>query len=208
MKVILVNGSPHKNGVTYTALEEIAQTLQAESIDTEIFQLGTKPIGGCIACGKCKVDHCCIFRDDPVNPFVERAQSAHGFIFGTPVHYAAASGNLTAFLDRVFYSGGRALSYKPGAAIACARRGGTTAALDQLNKYFTINNMPLVSSQYWNMVHGYTPEDAKQDLEGMQTMRRLGRNMAWLLKCIAAGNDAGITLPQSKEKRVMTNFIR
>lgn len=206
MKVLLVNGSPHAKGCTYTALAEVAGALENQGIETEIFQLGVKPISGCIACGSCRKTGKC-FLDDPVNEFVEKAAQADGFIFGSPVHYAAASGMLTSFMDRVFYSGGVNMQNKPAAAVISARRAGTTATFDQINKYFTISNMPIVSSQYWNMVHGSTPEDVKQDLEGMQTMRALGNNMAWLLKCIEAGKAAGINLPE-KEDRVWTNFIR
>ncbi|WP_294395727.1 flavodoxin family protein [uncultured Clostridium sp.] len=206
MKVLLVNGSPHAKGCTYTALAEVAGALENQGIETEIFQLGVKPISGCIACGSCRKTGKC-FLDDPVNEFVEKAAQADGFIFGSPVHYAAASGMLTSFMDRVFYSGGVNMQNKPAAAVISARRAGTTATFDQINKYFTISNMPIVSSQYWNMVHGSTPEDVKQDLEGMQTMRALGNNMAWLLKCIEAGKAAGINLPE-KEDRVWTSFIR
>ena len=206
MKVLLVNGSPHAKGCTFTALTEVAETLKANGIDTEIMHLGTKPISGCLGCGKCfKTGKC--FIDDVVNVFLDKAPEADGFVFGSPVHYAAASGQLTSFLDRVFY-GKSALFYnKPGAAVVSCRRGGASAAFDQINKYFTINNMPIVSSQYWNQVHGNTPEEVKQDLEGMQTMRTLGRNMAWLLKCIEAGKNAGIPLPE-QEPRLRTNFIR
>ena len=206
MKVLLVNGSPHAKGCTFTALTEVAETLKANGIDTEIMHLGTKPISGCLGCGKCfKTGKC--FIDDVVNVFLDKAPEADGFVFGSPVHYASASGQLTSFLDRVFY-GKSALFYnKPGAAVVSCRRGGASAAFDQINKYFTINNMPIVSSQYWNQVHGNTPEEVKQDLEGMQTMRTLGRNMAWLLKCIEAGKNAGIPLPE-QEPRLRTNFIR
>ena len=179
MKVLLVNGSPHKKGCTYTALEEVAKTLEESGIETEIFQVGNKPIGGCIGCGVCRKTGEC-FMKDIVNEFVEKAKTADGFIFGSPVHYAAASGAITSFLDRVFYSGGRYMQFKPASVICSARRAGTTATLDQLTKYLTISNMPVVSSQYWNMVHGHSPEEVRQDLEGMQTMRVLGRNMAWL----------------------------
>ena len=206
MKVLLVNGSPDAKGCSYTALADVAGALENQGIETEIFQLGVKPISGCIACGSCRKTGKC-FLDDPVNEFVEKAAQADGFIFGSPVHYAAASGMLTSFMDRVFYSGGVNMQNKPAAAVISARRAGTTATFDQINKYFTISNMPIVSSQYWNMVHGSTPEDVKQDLEGMQTMRALGNNMAWLLKCIEAGKAAGINLPE-KEDRVWTNFIR
>lgn len=207
MKVLLINGSPKAKGCTYTALTEIAKELEKENIEAEIFHVGNKPIRGCMACGGCsKTDGMCVFDDDTVNEALEKAKEADGFIFGSPVHYAAASGAITSFLDRFFYAG-NSFKYKPGAAIVSCRRGGSTAAFEQLNKYFTISNMPIVSSQYWNMVHGNTPEEVKQDLEGMQTMRMLGKNMVWLLKSIKAGKDAGILLPE-KEVRAVTNFIR
>lgn len=206
MKVLLVNGSPHKKGCTYTALEEVAKTLEESGIETEIFQVGNKPIGGCIGCGVCRKTGEC-FMKDIVNEFVEKAKTADGFIFGSPVHYAAASGAITSFLDRVFYSGGRYMQFKPASVICSARRAGTTATLDQLTKYLTISNMPVVSSQYWNMVHGHSPEEVRQDLEGMQTMRVLGRNMAWLIKCIELGKNNNVNKPEL-EDREMTNFIR
>lgn len=211
MKVILVNGSPHKNGCTYTALTEIEKELNAEGIDTEIFWIGTKPLAGCIACGACSKNGKCAF-DDTVNEFVALADSADGFIFGSPVHYAAASGAITSFMDRAFYSAAGAgksevFRYKPAAAIFSARRGGTTASYDQLNKYFGISEMPIISSCYWNMVHGTSPEEVKKDLEGLMVMRVLGRNMAYFLKCLRAGREAGISLPQ-REPPVKTNFIR
>ncbi|AAK81273.1 multimeric flavodoxin WrbA [Clostridium acetobutylicum] len=208
MKVLLINGSPHAKGCTYTALSEVAKALEEENIETEIFQIGTKPVRGCIGCGTCSKTGSgkCVFDDDTLNAGLEKAKTADGFIFGSPVHYAAASGALTSFLDRFFYAG-KDFAYKPGAAIVSCRRGGAAAAFDQLNKYFTIANMPIVSSQYWNMVHGNTPEEVKQDLEGMQTMRTLGKNMAWLLKSIQAGKEAGVKLPE-KEQTIRTNFIR
>lgn len=188
MKVLLINGSPKLKGCTYTALNEIAKELEAENIETEIFHIGNQPIRGCIGCGGCKSNNRCVFNDDTVNKAIEKVKEADGIIFGSPVHYAAASGSLTSFLDRLFYAyGGKFLAYKPGASIVSCRRGGSTAAFDQLNKYFTISNMPIVSSQYWNMVHGNTPDEVRQDLEGMQIMRTLGRNMAWLLKSINIG---------------------
>lgn len=207
MKVLLINGSPHAKGCTYTALEEIASELQKENIETEIFHIGNRPLRGCIGCGKCKDTDRCVFDDDSVNKGIEKIKEADGIIFGSPVHYAAASGALTSFLDRLFYADKKDLEYKPGACIVSCRRGGASSAFDQLNKYFTISNMPIVSSQYWNMVHGNTPEEVKQDLEGMQTMRTLGKNMAWLLKCIKTGKAAGINLPE-KENKINTNFIR
>lgn len=208
MKVLLVNGSPKPNGCTYTALCEVAKELEKENIETEIFHVGKDPIRGCAACGHCYTSNSgkCVFDNDTVNTFLEKAKEADGFIFGSPVHYAGASGQITSFLDRCFYSSS-VFQYKPGAAIVSCRRGGSSAAFDQLNKYFTISNMPIVSSQYWNMVHGNTPEEVKQDLEGMQTMRTLGKNMAWLLKSIHTGKESGIKLPE-KEQRAVTNFIR
>jgi multimeric flavodoxin WrbA len=207
MKVLLINGSPRAKGCTYTALCEVAKELENQNVETEIFHVGSKPIRGCMACGGCSnTAGVCVFNDDTVNISLEKAKEADGFIFGSPVHYAGASGQITSFLDRFFYAG-NGFEYKPGAAIVSCRRGGSTAAFEQLNKYFTISNMPIVSSQYWNMVHGNTPEEVKQDLEGMQTMRTLGKNMAWLLKSIQAGKESGVALPE-KEARVITNFIR
>lgn len=211
MKVLLVNGSPHKEGCTYTALTETAKTLDKEGIETEIFWIGNKPLSGCIACKKCAELGKCVF-DDRVNEFRELAENADGFIFGTPVHYAAASGAMTSFMDRLFYSescgnNNKAFYMKPAACVISARRAGTTAAFDQMNKYFTIQEMPVVSSRYWNMVHGTKPEEVLQDEEGLYTMRVLGRNMAFLLKCKEAGLKAGVELPE-KEPRIATNFIR
>jgi len=206
LKVILVNGSPNAKGCTYTALNEVAKTLQKNGIETEIFQLGTKPISGCLACGKCfKTGKCVI--DDCVNEFLDKVPEADGFVFGSPVHYAAASGQLTSFLHRVFYGKGGIFKGKVGAAVVSCRRGGAATAFDQINKYFTISGMPVVSSQYWNQVHGSTPEEVLQDGEGMQTMRTLGNNMAWLLKCIEAGREKGILVPEG-EKPIRTDFIR
>ena len=205
MKVLMINGSPNKTGCTYTALKEVESELLKVGIETEIVNIGTEPVRGCTACGGC-TDGRCVFDDDCVNRVLELAETADGFIFGSPVHYASACGSITSFLDRFFYAGS-CLAYKPGAAVVSCRRAGSTAALDQLNKYITIRNMPLVSSQYWNMVHGNTPDEVRQDLEGMQIMRTLGKNMAWLLKCIEAGKKAGIALPE-KEPPAYTNFIR
>ena len=206
MKVLMLNGSPHKNGCTDRALREIAAELAKAGVDSEIFWLGAKPAGGCMGCGACGKTGKCAF-DGGVNEFVEKAREADGFIFGSPVHYAAASGSITGFLDRAFYSGSSAFQGKPGAAIVSARRAGTTAAFDQLNKYFGINEMPVVSANYWNMVHGSTAADVEQDLEGLQTMRVLARNMAWLMKCVAAGKAAGVERPAQEQKQ-RTNFIR
>jgi multimeric flavodoxin WrbA len=206
MKVLLVNGSPKPKGCTYTALCEIAKELEANGIETEIFHIGSKPIAGCLGCKACvKLGKC--IQEDVVNESLEKFKQADGYVFGTPVHYAAASGAITSFLDRLFYSNGKNFADKPGAVIVSCRRGGATAAFDQLNKYFTISNMPVVSSQYWSMVHGNTPEEVVQDVEGMQTMRTLGKNMAWLLKCIEAGDKAGIKRPQ-REAKINTNYIR
>ena len=206
MKVILINGSPKEKGCTYTALREIEKQLQKNNIETEIFWLGNKPISGCIGCGSClKTGEC--FMQDKVNEFLEKVPKTDGFIFGSPVHFAATSGMLSSFMDRVFYGRRKLFSNKLGSAVVSCRRGGATAALDEINKYFGISNMPIVSSQYWNMVHGNKPEEVEQDLEGMQTMRTLANNMAWLLKCINAGKKAGIELPKN-ETIVRTNFIK
>lgn len=211
MKVLLVNGSPHKEGCTYTALSEAAKILNEEGIDTEIFWIGNKPIGGCIACKACVKTGKCAF-DDVVNQCREKAYESDGFLFGTPVHYGAASGNMTAFMDRLFYSelGGndnKAFYLKPAAAVISARRAGTTATFDQMNKYFTIQEMPIVSSRYWNMVHGASAEQVQEDAEGLCTMRVLARNMAYMLRCQEAGKKAGVQLPK-QEQKVFTNFIR
>lgn len=208
MKVLLLNGSPHKNGCTNTALEEISKTLNSEGIETEIFFIGTDAISPCKACWACKKLGKCVIKDK-VNEFIEKAENSDGFIFGSPVHYASASGIITTFLDRAFVAGSakQVFRMKPGAAIVSARRAGTTATLDQLNKYFMISEMPVISSRYWNMVHGGTPEEVKQDKEGIQIMRILGKNMAWYLKSMEAAKKAGI-LPPTKEDTIWTNFIR
>lgn len=206
MKVLLINGSPHKEGCTFTALNEVAKTLEKNGIETEILYLGVKPIAGCIACGKCSQLGKC-FIDDKVNEILARCDEFDGVVIGSPVYYAGPSGQIRAFLDRLFYAGGRRFAGKPGAAVVSCRRGGATTAFDQLNKYFTISSMPIVSSQYWNQVHGAYAEQVLQDEEGMQTMRTLGNNMAWLLKCIQLGKENGITLPE-REPPVWTNFVR
>lgn len=207
MKVLLINGSSREKGCTYTALTEIADTLEKEGIDWEVVNIGNKPIRDCIACGKCKdLESECVFNDDMVNELIKKAQKADGFIFGSPVYYAHPSGRILSLLDRLFYAGKTAFAHKPGAAIVSARRAGTTASVDVLNKYFTIAEMPVVSSSYWNMVHGNTPEDVKKDEEGLQIMRNLGKNMAWLLKCIEAGKQQGIYVPVT-ESKYRTNFI-
>ena len=200
MKVLLINGSPKEAGCTYTALKEVADTLHTEGIETEIVSVGKAPIQGCIGCGGCNRAGKCVFDSDMVNTVIEKAADADGFILGTPVHYAAASGAITSLMDRVCYAGGKHLAFKPAAAIASCRRGGASAAFDILN-------MPIVSSNYWNQVHGNTPEEVRQDEEGMQTMRQLARNMAWMLKSLKAGKDAGIPAPEV-EPKIKTNYIR
>lgn len=207
MKVMLVNGSPHEKGCTYTALCEAKKVFEENGIEAEVFWIGNKPISGCIGCGTCrKMGKCCI-ESDTVNEFVETAKSADGFIFGSPVHYAAAGGAVTAFMDRAFYSGGAAFRGKPAAAVVSCRRGGASAAFDQMNKYFTINCMPVVSSNYWNQVHGNSPEEVLRDEEGMQTVRILAGNMSWLMKCIELGRQNGVSFPEPEQK-IRTNFIR
>ena len=208
MKVLLVNGSGNLKGCTYTALSEIAKVLELKGIHTEIFQVGAKPIRDCIGCCACKKNggHC-VFTEDSVNEFIDRAKEADGFIFGSPVYYAHPSGRLLSFMDRAFYANSAAFAFKPAAAIVSARRAGTTASIDAITKHFTINNMPVVSSNYWNMVHGNTPDEVLQDKEGLQVMRHLAMNMAWLLKCIEAGRINGIERPVLEEK-IRTNFIR
>lgn len=210
MKVLLVNGSPHKEGCTYTALQEVAGTLNQEGVGTELFWVGNQPLSGCIACKTCAKKQTCVF-DDAVNKFLDIAGDYDGFVFGTPVHWAAPTGAMTSFLDRAFYAdvqGGQNRFYlKPAAGVMSARRAGTTATWDQLNKYFGLMQMPIVTSRYWNMVHGAVPEEVKKDLEGMQVMRILGRNMAWFLKCKEAGAQAGVPLPKV-ETTTYTNFIR
>ena len=207
MKVLLLNGRPHAHGTTEAALSEAARVLKEEGIDTEIYHLGTAAVHGCIDCRSCGKTGRCVFQDDPVNTIIEKAASCDGFIFGSPVHFAGPAGVLHAALDRAFYAGKRNFAYKPGAAVVCCRRGGATAAFDSLNKYFTIANMPVVPSQYWNMVHGANADDAQQDAEGLQTMRTLARNMAWMLRCFEAGRKAGISVPTA-EPIARTNFIR
>ena len=210
MKVLLVNGSCNKNGCTNRALEEIASTLNAQGIETEIIQLGNKPYRDCTGCAECRKGlNKCVYNDDIVNEIIEKAKDADGFVFGSPVYYAHPSGRLLTVMDRVFYAGGKNFKFKPAAAVASARRAGTTASLDAITKHFTINCMPVVSSSYWAMVHGgqNSPEQVEQDAEGLQTMRTIGNNMAWLIKCIQAGKNSGIEIPQLEEK-IWTNFIR
>ena len=206
MKVLMLNGSSKPNGNTYTALQEIGQQLTQEGIEYEIFQMGAEPVRDCIGCGGCS-EKGCVFQDDKVNEFIAKAKEADGFVFGTPVYYAHPSGRIQSFLDRVFYSSSRAFAFKPGACVAVARRGGTSASFDVLNKYFGISQMPVVGSTYWNSVHGRTPGDASQDAEGLQTLRNLAKNMAWMLKCFALGRKNGVSLPDT-ETGIRTNFIR
>ena len=206
MRVILVNGSPHEKGCTYTALTEIQKTLEKNKIETETFWVGNKPISGCLGCGNCiKTGKC--FMEDKVNEFLEKVPEADGFVFGTPVHFASGSGMITSFMDRAFYGRRELFKNKLASAVVSCRRGGATSTFDQINKYFAMNNMPIVTSQYWNMVHGSKPEDVLKDEEGLQTMRTLANNMSWLLKCIETGKKSGIKEPEN-EKIISTNFIR
>ncbi len=206
MKVLMINGSPHEHGCTDAALRELEKTLRSEGLETEIFWVGQEPIAGCRACGACaKLGRCVV--NDRVNELAARLEACDALVLGSPVYYAGPSGQITAFLDRLFYSAGKKMPGKLGAAVVSCRRGGASAAFDRLNKYFTISNMPIVPSQYWNQVHGNTPEEVAQDAEGLQTMRTLGANMAWLLRCIEAGRRAGIERP-AYEAPLRTNFIR
>lgn len=206
MKVLLINGSPKEKGCTYTALKEVEKQLNINNIETEIMWIGNAPISGCIGCGSCLKTRKC-FIDDKVNEFLEKVPKTDGFVFGSPVHFAAISGQLSSFMDRAFYGRGKLFANKLAAGIVSCRRGGATAAFDEINKYFAMSNMPIVTSQYWNMVHGNNPEEVVQDEEGMQTMRTLGNNMAWLLKCIEQGKKMGIEEPKNEEK-IKTNYIR
>ncbi len=210
MKVLLVNGSPHKNGCTNRALEEVAKVLSDEGLETEIYWVGAKPVGGCMGCFQCEKLKKCVM-DDGVNEFRQKAYEADGFIFGSPVHYAGASGNLVGFMDRLFFSefignGNKAFYLKPAAAVVSARRAGTTTVFSQLMKYFTVQEMPVISTRYWNMVHGMEAKEVETDGEGLCNMRVLGHNMAYFLKCREAANKAGIPLP-TREEPVFTNFV-
>ena len=212
MKVLLVCGSPHEKGCTYTALSEVAATLQEEGGEPVWFWMGKEPLSGCVACGGCRGKGMCVRPDNSkVNELIGLCAECDGVIIGTPVHFAAASGGLTSLLDRVFYAGKKGpenpFRLKPAACVVSARRAGTTATFDQINKYFTICEMPVISARYWNMVHGNTPDEVRQDQEGMQCMRYLARNMAWFLKCKEAGKAAGVREPVP-EPVVSTNFIR
>ena len=210
MKVLLINGSNRANGCTNRALEEVAKVLVENGVDYEIFQIGSAPIRDCIGCNQCSIklkNNTCIFDDDVVNKLIAKASNSDGFVFGTPVYYAHPSGRVLSLLDRVFCAGGRVFRQKPAFAIASARRAGTTASIDVLNKYFTIAQMPIASSSYWNMVHGSQPDQVEQDLEGLQTMRNAARNLVWLMKCIELGKQNGIEPPKN-ESGTRTNFIR
>lgn len=202
MKVLLINGSAHKEGNTFIALSEVAKTLEKEGLATEIVSIGTKPVQGCIGCFKCKELKRCVFKDDLYETLREKLIEADGVVIGSPVYYAGASGALCAVLDRLFFSCKKHVQYKPAAAVAVCRRGGASATFDRLNKYFTINNMPVVPSQYWNSVHGMFPGEAAQDAEGLQTMRTLARNMAWMIK-----TQRTAPVPE-REAPLSTSFIR
>ena len=212
MKILMLNGSSNPGGATKAGLDEMAEVFAAEGLETEILCVGPKPVRDCIGCGKCAELGRCVFGDDPVNDFVAKAASADGFVFGTPVYYAHPAGRVLSFLDRAFYSdmwatGAAAFRHKPAAAVAVARRAGTTASWDVMNKYFGISQMLNVGSTYWNGFHARTPGDVPGDPEGLQTLRNLARNMAWLVRCLAAARAAGIPPPQT-ETGHMTNFVR
>lgn len=204
MKVLLINGSPHKEGSTYTALNEVAKSLNDNNIESEIVHIGTKAIRGCIACGVCKETGKCAFNDELYNELYQKVKEVDGIVVGSPVYYAGPNGSLCSILDRLFYSASASMRNKVSAAVVSCRRGGASATFDRLNKYFTINQMPVVSSQYWNSIHGNNAEEAKQDLEGLQTMRVLGNNMSWMLKSMGNSKEE---IPK-QENRIATNFIR
>ena len=206
MNVLLINGSPHKKGCTFTALSVVAEQLEKQGIETTIYHIGSNPVRGCTACYKCFETGYCVFKDDPVNECIDLFKKADGIVVGSPVYYASANGALCALMDRVFFAGSDEFAFKPAAAVVSCRRGGASAAFDRLNKYFTISGMPVVSSQYWNAVHGTSPEEVMQDREGLQIMRTLGKNMVWMLKCIEAGKGT-VPLPE-REDWQPTNFIR
>lgn len=210
LKVLLVNGSPHKNGCTHTALCEVGKSLNENEIDTDIFWIGVKPLAGCMGCHGCNAKKKCVF-NDTVNEFLEIAGDYDGFVFGTPVHWGGICGSMTSFMDRVFYAdlcgGGNRFLLKPAASVISARRAGTTATWDQINKYFALMQMPIISSRYWTIVHGAKAEEVQQDKEGMQTMRILGKNMAYFLKCKDIATKMGVSVPE-QEPAVLTNFIR
>ena len=206
-KILLINGSPRSGGCTYTALLEVAAELERNGVETELIEIGKQPVAGCIACGRCRETGRCIFNDDAVNRISERLEEYDGIVVGSPVYYAGPSGQICAFLDRLFYSNGGRMEGKIGAAVVSCRRGGASSAFDRLNKYFQISNMVVASSQYWNQVHGNSPEEVRQDIEGMQTMRTLGKNIAWLAKSMKAAGENGVQ-PPAYEPKTFTNFIR
>lgn len=206
MKVLLINGSPHRDGCTFTALQEVAGALETSGVATEFVHTGSK-IQGCVACNRCCQTGYCVFGDDGVNRAIDLLRAADGLVVGAPVHYASAAAALCGFLDRMFYCKSAAYAFKPAAAIVSCRRGGASASFDRLNKYFTISAMPIVASNYWNEVHGTTPDEVRQDAEGMQTMRVLGSAMAWMIKCLAVARAHGVTAP-ALEPKIFTNFIR
>lgn len=210
MKVLLVNGSPHKNGCTAAALQEVGNALEHEEVSTDLFWIGNQPLTGCIGCGYCAAHGKCQYHDR-VNEFLDAAEDYDGFVFGAPVHFASVAASMLGFMDRAFFTdqqaGLKRFAFKPAAAVVSARRAGTTAALDELNKYLLYAQMPIATSRYWNMVHGQTPEQVLEDEEGIQIMRVLGKNLAWLLKSIEAGKKVGLVIPE-QEKRINTNFVR
>lgn len=206
MRVFMINGSPNRRGCTYTALREVASALEAAGAESEILHVGNGPVQDCTACGHCRETGYCVFSDDRVNECIDKLKEADGFIVGSPVYYGGPSGSVCSFLDRMFFHKSDPYALKPAAAVVSCRRAGSTAAFDRLNKYFSLSSMPIVTSQYWNMVHGNTPDEVRRDLEGMQIMRTLGANMAWMLKCIELAR--GKTPYPAREPRVATNFIR
>lgn len=208
MKVLMINGSCRKGSNTGICLDEIAQVLEGQDIEIEVYAIPASPLRDCTGCMACRrLDGICAFgKEDGVNAFIEKAKEADGFVFGAPVYFAHPSARILAFMDRVFYAGGAAFTHKPAAGIAVARRGGTEASFDVLNKHFAINQMPIVTSTYWNNAFGREAGEVAQDAEGMATMRNIGRNMAWMLKCIEAGRAAGIEAPEAEHARL--NFIR
>lgn len=210
MKVLLINGSPHQNGCTDAALQEVGKALEHEGILADVFWIGNQPLTGCIGCGYCAAHGRCRYHDR-VNEFLDTAENYDGFVFGAPVHFASVAASMLGFMDRTFFTdqqaGLKRFAFKPAAAVVSARRAGTTAALDELNKYLLYAQMPIATSRYWNMVHGQTPAQVCEDKEGIQIMRVLGKNLAWLLKSIEAGKNTGLKIPE-QEQRINTNFIR
>ena len=207
MKVLMINGSAHENGCTATALKEMARVLRGEGIESEIVCLGGDPVRDCTGCGACsRLNGRCVHDDDMVNALIDKARACEGFVFGSPVYYAHPSARLLTVLDRAFYSAARNFAFKPAAAVLSARRAGTTASFDVINKYFTISSMPIVSSTYWNHVYGRQPEEVAEDKEGLMTMTNIGKNMAWMLKCIELGKQNGLDHPENE--KVLTDFTR